>query len=205
MKVGRWIIIGLSVALFIAVALLTIQWSRTSSLSQVSSRPKHEQITMTLVLPETLFSSPPTKSQQIDATIILPASRASSKPDYSQYLTIILTGLFTLFGSSIVLLYRYFAGNSARKFEWGKHLWDKYQEDYLGLRSIVRETSDPEMIHNKLQSLQGSVILPPKLEDELLDLITLLQGSETIERKKRARRSFLRGFESFVARPWTYL
>jgi hypothetical protein len=165
-------------------------------------------MTATLVLPASLFSSSITEPQHIEVVISVPKNALAAttlKTGSAQWVTIILTGFFTLLGSAVVLVYNYIAGSSARKFEWGKYLWDKYQKGYLDLRQSIRETTDAEVIENKTRSLMSQVVLPPKLEKELIDLIAVLRSMEASEEKAQKTKDFLESFEEFVARPWMYL
>lgn len=202
----RWLIVALFVIIVILVFfLLQMSPAQQSSGGEILQQVRVETITATLLIPENLFPGN-TTTEQVDLVVQIPTRRSDPPTQAeSRLLQIVLTGLFTLFGSGIVLVYNYIAGNSSRKFEWGKHLWNKYESHYLDLRNTVKNTDDAKVIKNKMDVLVKEIILPPKLEEELLDLVAFLQTEISAEKRRKRRERFLEFFEDFVARPWKYL
>lgn len=198
------------VALVVSVAgfaLLAMAVARTALSWRSPCERGREEISATVLLPSGLFCTTVTQPQQIDVVVTLPdyaLGAASRESGTAEYLPICLTGLFTLLGSGIILAYNQVTGKSARKFDWSKHLWDKYQHHYLELRNALRDTTDAKVIENKVRVLSAEMILPTRLERELTDLVAFLQTDNSDERKLEKARAFLTGFEDFIARPWDH-
>jgi hypothetical protein len=170
------------------------------------SNAKPTQTSLVLTIPPDLANGSATQPQRIDAVLTLPSGIAQTPSAGAlPYLAAILAGFFTLTGSGLVLVANHAASKATREFEWGKHFWNTYQESYLGLRNLIRSTTDSTMIESRLATLNEKVVLPPKLERELLQLVDDLKH-ERVEAKRVERRdTFLSTFQDYVSRPWDYL
>lgn len=203
------LISGLIIILLLGVILfLSIKLYQVSTTNPPDSQIKQIQVSGKVSIPPKLLSGKQDEAQSVDITFTIPEKNfysGSTQSSLSQYLLALLTGLFTLFGTSVVLIYNYIANSSTRKFEWGKHLWDKYQDLYLDLRHTVNTTIDAQVIQNKLNTIRNRVFLPQLIENQILELISFLQEQKPATDKRKKTNDFLRTFEDFISRPWDYL
>jgi hypothetical protein len=138
---------------------------------------------------------------EVQLEITLPIQESEPRKD----LPVLLTGIFTLLGSAIVLIFNHIANGAARKFEWAKHIWEAYQAGYMDLRNTISQTTDANLIQKKIETLGSKLFLPVNLEKSLQALLTNLRSSESSSKKEKWVSDFLIDFEAFMRRPWKFL
>jgi len=117
----------------------------------------------------------------------------------------LMTGLFTLTAAIAGMIASYWFNRSARRFEWGKYIWDKYEAEYITFANTLRQSIDPAMLRNRFDSLKGSAFIPSEMHQRFEELLNYL-NTEASEANKKARRDNLyKQFEGFIKHPWNYM
>lgn len=188
--------------LFIAIVILIglVIWLMFPPPSTTISSP--DQITAHAIIPPDIFGGTVTNPQQIDVTVTVPKSGNQQDSSKDNVLALILGGLLALLGSAIGLIYNAISARSARQFEWSRSIWDKYQKEYLELRSTVVNTIDLQVLVAKREAIKY-VIFPPKVNEEIDKLVQSYSRGD-VEREN-FRNRFIRFYDDFLIRPWKYL
>lgn len=145
-----------------------------------------------------------TAGRNVEVSILSGPGLMALKTD-SPYLPILLTGVFTLLGSAIVLLFNFFSTRSARKFEWAKHIWDKYEGTYLLFRNAVESTLDADLLARHMEDLRNKAFVPRTIESSFNSMVSLLTSATTEDERRKNLNSFIVEFDVFMVEPWEYI
>lgn len=118
--------------------------------------------------------------------------------------TAVLTGLFTLLGSAIVLLFNHLRARSDRKMDWAKTCWSLYGEQYLEFIETVRSTPDLQLLDRRWQAARLRALFPIAVSQEVSELLSLRGGQAPQTKVDATRLSVLQTLEGFSKEPWRF-
>ncbi len=126
----------------------------------------------------------------------------SSSYGYSSFFNVLLPAIF---GSVITLISVFVAAflaerrESARaKFEWGKSLFERYEQYYREFVSGMAGTLDGDQINEYFKRLSKSALVPNHLRTKVMEAISVLKSDVSTDQKQIARDNLLNEFEQFM-------
>jgi hypothetical protein len=114
----------------------------------------------------------------------------------------ILGSVITLIGVLVAAFLAARRESARAKFEWGKFLFEHYEQDYRVFKSRLEGTLNADQINEYFKQLSESAFVPKHLRTKVKEGINVLESDVSIDQKKIARDNLLNEFEQFMENPW---
>lgn len=126
----------------------------------------------------------------------------SSSYGNSSYLKVLLPAIFGSMITLISIVVTSFLATKREsvraKFEWGKFLFECYEQYYQQFISAVAGTLDANQINEYFRRLNKSAFVPNHLRLKVKETSNTLKSAISIDQKEIARDNLLKEFEQFV-------
>jgi hypothetical protein len=120
----------------------------------------------------------------------------------STFLPSIIGGMLTLLGVLVTNFLTRSRESARAKFEWGKFLFEKYEEHYREFILGLEGTLDPKIIKNYYKRLNTKAFIPSYLKKSINDTLNVLESKVDINQKKIAHGDLLYDLDQFMQNPW---
>lgn len=115
-----------------------------------------------------------------------------------------------IFGSGITLISVFVAAllaarreSAKAKFEWGKFLFERYEQYYREFMLGLAGTLNADQINEYFKRLSKSAFVPNHLRTKVKKTINELESDISTDQKKITRDNLLNEFERFMENPWS--
>ena len=115
----------------------------------------------------------------------------------------IVGSILTLVSVLVTALFTARRESARAKFEWGKVLFERYEQHYREFMLGLRNTSNAEQIKEYYQRLENSAFIPNDLRIKVNKTLDELRSNISSDQKKTLRDNLLRDFEEFMQKPWS--
>lgn len=127
----------------------------------------------------------------------------SSSNGYSSYLNVLLLpaivgSLITLAGVFVTAFLAARRESARANFEWGKSLFERYEQYYLKFMSGMAGTLDGDQINEYFKQLSKPALVPNHLRTKVRETISVLRSDVSTDQKRIARDNLLNEFEQFM-------
>lgn len=141
---------------------------------------------------------------QTSNTIIVelknPCDDATS--NFKDLLPIIVGGSLTLIGVLFAAFFDARRESARAKFEWGKFLFERYEQYYREFIIGLTGTLNANQIKEYFKRLNDSAFVTNNLRTKVNETLNVLESNASTDEKKIARDNLLYDFEQFMQKPW---
>jgi len=130
----------------------------------------------------------------------------SSYNDFSSKFEVLLPaivgGFLALIGVFVASLFTAMRESNRTKFEWGKFLFERYEQYYREFMFGLAGTLNANQIKEYFKRLDNSAFVPNNLRTKVKDTLIVLESATGTEQKRVTRDNLLYDFEAFMQKPW---
>lgn len=146
------------------------------------------------------------QSNEISQTPIIvelknPCNDASS--DLIYIWPVVVGSLLTLVGVFMTAFFTSRRESARAKFEWGKVLFERYEQHYREFMLALASTSNADQIKEYYIRLEKSAFVPNDLRTKVDKTLNELESNISSDQKIAVRDNLLRDFEQFMQKPWS--
>lgn len=116
---------------------------------------------------------------------------------------VIVGSVLTLVGVLVAALFTARRDSARAKFEWGKVLFERYEQHYREFMLGLASTSNADQIKEYYNRLENLAFIPNDLRTKVNKTLNELGSNISGDRKKTVRDNLLRDFEQFMQKPWS--
>ena len=125
-----------------------------------------------------------------------------NKPILEVLLPVVVGGLLTLIAVVVTSFLASRREYTRAKFEWGKFLFERYEQYYREFMRSIAGTVNADQISEYFKRLNNSAFVPSHLAKKAKETLRILDSNASAGQKVTARDSLLHDFELFLQKPW---